>query len=457
MKRLYKQWFPLLIGTAGVALLATLAVFLINRESATSVAIDAENSIIADNTLSAVTAVRSATMYALTLTEVAENAEPVGVVLDGLEEAATDLEGRVARLAAELDDAKADEIIGHTDEFLDATKNVVRALSLGRVDTASTAVDEQAAALGPLAASLIAARDESIQRVLVAGEGVGRAAEAARFLILFFIPAGVMFAFWRTQRQRNERRLLSDEVEKHRQIAMSKDAFVADVSHELRTPLTGIYGFAVSLEEGSKGMSARQKEMVRLIVDESAELSRMVDDLIAIGRIDAGAVTYSFEHVDVAEEIEGVMKTFNRREISFEYASPGISVYADAARLRQVLRNLMSNAVRYGGEHVGVRVLNGDDSTTIEVIDDGPGVPSNVEERLFQRYVHTGGSAILEGSVGLGLAIARSFAHGMGGNLTYQRIDGRSVFQFSLPTSSRADTPSSEGDAEDVEYADSMS
>ncbi|MEX2652469.1 MAG: HAMP domain-containing sensor histidine kinase, partial [Acidimicrobiia bacterium] len=170
-----------------------------------------------------------------------------------------------------------------------------------------------------------------------------------------------------------------------------------------------------------------------MIVTEAAELARMVDDLVAAGRIDGGAIGYNLEIVELSPEIEEVLRPFKRRGVSVEVDDIGISVRADRLRLRQLLRNLVSNAVKYGGDEIAVTAYRQDHTVVIEVIDDGPGVSADVDDRLFNRYVHDHGSALLQGSVGLGLAIARSFAEGMDGSLEYKRIDELTIFEVSLP------------------------
>lgn len=423
---------PWLITVGCVATLLVLAVYLVNRESSAWVAADAETALVADNALSAIAAVRTATLYAFSLSGVAELAEELGSAIDDLEAAAADLEARIDRVADQVSAGEARTVTGGAGEFGSATRDVTRAIRLGSTDMAAQAVEDQAAAMDSLNSHLTSLRDESIQSVLVAKEDVGRVAAAVRFMVLFVLPAVVVIAFWRAQRRVAKGRFLESELRKQKQIAKSKDDFVADVSHELRTPLTGIYGFAIALEESSENLSELESELLGLIINESAELSRMVDDLVAIGRIDADAVTFVCEEIDVATQIEEVMRPFQRMGISIEYEATDITVHADPARLRQVLRNLLSNAIKYGGGEMAVGVWRREGLTIIEVIDNGPGVPTHVVDRLFERYVHSGGAALLEGSVGLGLAIAKSFAEGMGGTLSYRRIDDLTVFEVAL-------------------------
>jgi two-component system OmpR family sensor kinase len=261
---------------------------------------------------------------------------------------------------------------------------------------------------------------------------VGRAAGAVRFLVVFLLPLGIMLALWKSTRRGAAARILTEELRHEREVSKSKDAFIADVSHELRTPLTGIYGFALALEDDPE-LEPSARELVGLIVTEAAELSRMVDDLVAAGRIDAKAISFDIARVDVCPEIQEVVRPFRRQGISVEVDDVEIAVSADQARLRQLLRNLVSNAAKHGGSEIAVTAYTREGVAVIEVIDDGPGVTPEVEARLFDRYVHSDGSAVIEGSVGLGLAIAKAFAEGMGGALNYLRADDLTIFEVTLP------------------------
>jgi signal transduction histidine kinase len=159
----------------------------------------------------------------------------------------------------------------------------------------------------------------------------------------------------------------------------------------------------------------------------------MIDDLVAAGRIDADAISYELEPVPVLDEIREVVRPFRRRGISVEVDDISIVVLADRMRLSQILRNLVSNAAKHGGSEIAVTAYTRDDTAVIEVIDDGAGVAEDVKGRLFDRYVHKDGSAVVTGSVGLGLAIARSFAQGMGGSLGYERVEELTIFELRLP------------------------
>ncbi len=172
----------------------------------------------------------------------------------------------------------------------------------------------------------------------------------------------------------------------------------------------------------------------------------MVDDLVAAGRIDAQALTYEIEPVHLLTEIKEVVRPFRRRGISVEVDDFSINVLADRMRLRQLLRNLVSNAAKHGGAEIAITAYTRDGQAVVEVIDDGPGVPPNVEARLFDRYVHRDGAAVVEGSVGLGLAIANSFAAGMGGKLAYLRVDDITIFEVTLPLADTSRAPDLESE-----------
>ncbi|MEX1126047.1 MAG: ATP-binding protein, partial [Acidimicrobiia bacterium] len=384
--------------------------------------------------------VRNATTFAVVLA----TSEAADYLIDdargGVEGAAGELHTRLERLIVELPTDQRRLVSEAHADFEAATESALGALETGDAAGISEALAIHGVAYQELSTTLAEVRDARTGLILLAGEGVGRAADAVRFLVVFLLPLGIMIGVWRAVRRTSQRRILIEELRHEREVSQSKDSFIADVSHELRTPLTGIYGFASALEDDDESLSPYSRELVGLIVTEAAELARMVDDLVAAGRIDAGAITYNLETVELSPEIEEVIRPFKRRGVSVEVDKIGISVRADRLRLRQLLRNLVSNAAKYGGAEIAVTAYSQGDTVVIEVIDDGPGVSPDVEERLFNRYVHEHGVALLQGSVGLGLAIARSFAEGMEGSLEYKRIDEMTIFEVRLPLAELAES-----------------
>ncbi len=113
-------------------------------------------------------------------------------------------------------------------------------------------------------------------------------------------------------------------------------------------------------------------------------------------------------------------------------------IYADDFRFRQIIRNLVSNARRYGAEPIGVRGVALGWGYRVTVYDHGEGVAPHVSDRLFQRFVHQGHQPLLVGSVGLGLSIVRILAEGMGGSVAYERVDGETRFVVMVPLAGEA-------------------
>jgi signal transduction histidine kinase len=264
---------------------------------------------------------------------------------------------------------------------------------------------------------------------------LGRVADVIRFLLAFALPAAGMTVYrWVMNRQRaqSEMRL---RIESEQTINKSKDEFIANVSHELRTPLTGIVGFA-QLLEGSN-LEPAELEVVRVIVDQSAELSRMVDDLLTAARADANALTINLTDASIQDEVDEVVRFVELMRTDVQVSCQDAVVVIDPERFRQVLRNLLVNARKHGGSRIKVRGVVKENKYICTVIDDGPGVPMHVQERLFSRFVHTGEAPVIMGSVGLGLAIVEELCRLMDCEVSYRRVKGETWFSVTMPLAER--------------------
>ncbi|HVR79955.1 MAG TPA: HAMP domain-containing sensor histidine kinase [Acidimicrobiia bacterium] len=441
MRKANSDFIYIVLVGATLTTLLVLAVFLVNRESSGALASDAGVAVLSESTMSAAAGVLNATNFAVVLAVNEARPSLVDEARRGTENAASELRARLGRLTSALPPSQVTSVQEAHGRFELTTDAALEALGSIDNDEGVEVLADQDQSYEYLTQLLAGMRDTRAAKILVAGEGVGRAANAVRFLVVVLLPLGLMLAVWRATRRTAAQRLLTEELRHAKEVSRSKDAFIADVSHELRTPLTGIYGFASALEDERDELPESARELVGLIVTESAELWRMVDDLVAAGRLDAGALEYEIEPVELCSEIEEVVRPFLRQGISVEVDDFAITAIADRARLRQLLRNLVSNAAKHGGDEIAMTAYSRDGMAVIEIIDDGPGVSADVEERLFDRYIHSDGTALLEGSVGLGLAIARSFAEGMGGALDYDRTADLTVFSVTLPLSSPAETP----------------
>lgn len=427
------DFVSIIVVGATLAALLVLAVFLVNRESSSAVAVDAEVAIHAESTLSAAAGAVNATNFAVVLAANTSDAGLITTARNEITSASEELSRRSERLFARLPQQSRNKVAAAQHRFETATQEAMEALDDLDSDSAPGLLEAQSEAYQSLVTVLAELRDARTAEILVAGEGVGRAANAVRFLVIFLLPLGIIVGLWRSMRRHAAQRIVNEELRHLKEVSQSKDRFIADVSHELRTPLTGIYGFAAALEDEADDLPETTRELIGFIVSEASELSRMVDDLVAAGRIDADVISYEIEPVSLCDEILEVVRPFRRRGISVEVDDISISVLADRMRLRQLLRNLVSNAAKHGGDEIAVTAYGRQGWGVIEVIDDGPGVSLELETRLFHRYVHTDGTAVLEGSVGLGLAIARSFAEEMNGDLRYLRADDLTIFEVTLP------------------------
>ncbi len=221
--------------------------------------------------------------------------------------------------------------------------------------------------------------------------------------------------------------------ERLEELLRSKDAFVASVSHELRTPLTVVSGMALELSERWADLSAEEMaEFTLLLVEQSQDMSDLIEDLLVAARANIGNVTVVSEPIELERQVKSVVASINApagRRIS-THLNRGI-VDADAIRVRQIVRNLITNAIRYGGPNVDVVMSSTAGTHVVEVIDDGQGISLEDRDRVFIAYERAHHAEGQPESVGLGLTVSRTLAELMGGSLTYA-FDGHSVFRLEL-------------------------
>jgi len=265
--------------------------------------------------------------------------------------------------------------------------------------------------------------------------GANRATDFITFFLTFAIPASAVLVYRMfAKRSVREHQITADlEIEAERAVGRAKDEFIAGLSHELRTPLTSIYGFAEILTDGDGSDIQGNKDLAQIIANEAAEMTRMVDDLLAAARIDSTGVQTDFAPTRISDVVESAVTPFLRAGLQVKRSGGEAWVSTDAARLRHVIVNLLSNAARHGGDNIGIEVSGGEGIVDIEVWDDGPGVPEEQVEKLFERFIHNGAAPLLTGSVGLGLAVASRLTGLLGGKLSYQRFVGKTYFIISLP------------------------
>jgi signal transduction histidine kinase len=232
------------------------------------------------------------------------------------------------------------------------------------------------------------------------------------------------------------------QLRRQREFARQRDEFVAGVSHELRTPLAQIRLFTETLRLGRVRSDVERDHSLTIIDRESRRLTWMVENLLAVSRVSRGVLTVSPRELDLAAELREAIEGFGplaaSRGASLEVSAPeALRAKADGEAFRQIVLNLLDNAVKYGPEGQTIRVSldRSGEVAEIAVEDQGSGVPDAERERVFERFVRlrNGNHAGAEGT-GLGLALVRELATLHGGTARVERgIDGGARFVVRLP------------------------
>jgi PAS domain S-box-containing protein len=226
------------------------------------------------------------------------------------------------------------------------------------------------------------------------------------------------------------------DISDERAVEQMKSDFVSTVSHELRTPLTSIYGFAQTLlREDIVFGEVERRTFMSYIARESERLTTIVDALLDVARLDAGGLRVSVEPIDIATVVGDVVAGVepNGHEFVAEVAEPGLRAQADPSKVRQVLDQLISNAIKYSpaGGTVTVSARRRSDAVEVAVSDQGAGVPLAERERIFSKFYKAGDEAR---GTGLGLFIAQGLVREMGGRMWVDSEEGSgSRFTFELP------------------------
>ncbi|MGH3081784.1 MAG: GAF domain-containing protein [Gaiellaceae bacterium] len=239
------------------------------------------------------------------------------------------------------------------------------------------------------------------------------------------------------------------DVSSDRLVEQLKSGFVSTVSHELRAPLTSIYGFAETLlrEDVSFGDEER-RTFLTYIASEAQRLTGIVDALLSVARLEAGDLQVQLVPTDLRDVVTDVVSSAQREltnggRFVIDVPEEPLDATADRDKVRQVLANLVDNAVKFSpqGGTVTVAARRAGDAVQVRVVDEGSGVPAGEQERIFRKFYRAdaaGPSA--GGGTGLGLFIARGLASAMGGRLWMDSEAGRGAsFVFELPTGQGAD------------------
>lgn len=226
---------------------------------------------------------------------------------------------------------------------------------------------------------------------------------------------------------------LRERAEALREADRLKSAFIADVSYEVRTPLTALQGFAQMLADGYFGtLNARQSEYVQCIVDAGNDLASVIDGILDLATIEAGMMTLELDAVDVHGLLAAVMSLVRERarhkslRLEFDCPTDIGWIVCDERRIKQVVLNLLGNAVRFTPTRGRVRVAAGreDNAIMLAVSDTGPGIPERDQARVFEVFERGAGSNGSASGPGLGLALVRRFIELHGGTVAMESKPG---------------------------------
>jgi signal transduction histidine kinase len=327
----------------------------------------------------------------------------------------------------------SNELSGAFQEFDELSAEVLHLLESGDSAAANAIVATEIEAPYATAFTLLQQeRDRQLAEVANSDQAMARLGDVAQVLLALLIPGGMILIYRELTLRMHRQAELKMRLEAERAVGKVREDFVANASHELRTPLTIVYGMAQVIEdhpEATEGV----RELATTITNEAEDLYRMVEDLLTTSQLDADALKYVIEDVETTNELKEVVAPMMRKGGVIETEAEGAIVAVDRMRQRQVLRNLISNARKYGGPELRVAgEVNGDMYEWI-VADNGQGIPEEIKDRLFQRFVHRGSLVTAPGGVGIGLSIVRALVEGMGGTIGYTREDGWTQFRVCVP------------------------
>jgi two-component system phosphate regulon sensor histidine kinase PhoR len=236
--------------------------------------------------------------------------------------------------------------------------------------------------------------------------------------------------------------LVFHDLTRLKQLERTREEFVANVSHELRTPLSLIKGYVETLLDGAKDNPEVETKFLQTIQRNSERLQFLIEDLLTISELESGRLKMNLQSLRLRTLVDRVLEDFKTqaesRRVELKNLMPDLTARGDSDRLQQVLGNLIANAIKYGrdGGHVSVsgQLLNRS-SIELCVQDDGPGIPTESLERIFERFYRVDKARSREqGGTGLGLSIVKHIVQSHGGKVWAKSELGQgAAFYFTLP------------------------
>ena len=241
--------------------------------------------------------------------------------------------------------------------------------------------------------------------------------------------------------------LVFHDLTRLKQLERTREEFVANVSHELRTPLSLIKGYTETLLDGAKDNPEVETKFLQTIQRNSERLQFLIEDLLTISELESGRLKMNLQSVRLRSLVDRVLEDFKTqaesRHVELKNEMPELVARADSDRLQQVLGNLIGNAIKYGRSEGRVGVsgrLAGGNSVELCVHDDGPGIPPESIERVFERFYRVDKARSREqGGTGLGLSIVKHIVQSHGGKVWAKSEPGKgAAFYFTLPAKQEA-------------------
>ena len=215
--------------------------------------------------------------------------------------------------------------------------------------------------------------------------------------------------------------------------------FVSDVSHELRTPLTIVSGYLQSVQRRGKNLSEPQQEALAIATNEADRTIQLLQDLLTLARVDNGQMQFQLETVSLSAFIDQIIelsKQYNDRALDYHSPAKEIKVCVDTNRLKQVILNLLDNAIKYSEDAVTITLERKGKLAVLSVRDRGMGIPLAQQSRIFERFYRVDEArSRTTGGTGIGLSIVKTLVEGMGGNISVSSRPGEgTTFTVTFPT-----------------------
>jgi EAL domain-containing protein (putative c-di-GMP-specific phosphodiesterase class I)/signal transduction histidine kinase len=424
-----------------IALLVAVAMLLAASNGEDQIADDATVSRRAETVLGTTTLVELTAREAMSNARSWSHGDSSSEQLDRANATNADMVARLHAQVTRLEEAIAanpdltgSSIAQQMAELELAAGEMTRTIDERQIDQAAQVAESRLVpAIAALSMEVSSLRDERDAHIASVTQDLGVVVDAGRFLLVMVLSALVWTLIVGAIRLR-ERDSLPIRLDRESELHRKKEVFLAAASHHINTPLTGVVGLAELLEDRTRDLNGGvRSEIIDLLAIQARETAHVVDDILVAARSDLSELIVIEDQVDlrrvVEQAISGLGSTLRSRVTIRGHAM----AHADRKWVEHIVRNLIRNAGSYGGENIGVRIHTVHRNVMVDVADDGDGLPTGAEGVVFRThysYQHLDG---LAPSLGLGLLVARTLALAMGGDLTYHRDAGQSVFELTLP------------------------